>query len=222
MTKQSLLFLVTLACATAALADPTVSRTFSSSAASGSIKRIVIDLPAGDVTIRNGRSDAIAISGTVRRTYDGPAERTESQRIVDDAAVAVYASADEAVIRRQFGPNAQGWRAQNHNTEFEVTIEVPEGTAIEVGTRYGNVKLEGTFGNVNANLRAGNVDMVTPRATVRDLRASCRVGNVDANLGDVIIEREGVFPRSTHFEGAGTANIHLHVTAGNVEVKLTQ
>jgi hypothetical protein len=61
-----------------------------------------------------------------------------------------------------------------------------------------------------------------PRANVRRLEASCRVGEVRTHIGDDVVTREGIFPGKTkYFNAAGKNAINVHVTAGEVDVTLT-
>jgi hypothetical protein len=208
--------------ATAVLADQAVMHPFQSSTQIRGVRRVVLDIPAGEFHFRNGSANALAIHGDVRRDYEGWTRREQNQRIVDDITPEVVIKGDQAVIRRRFGNNATGWGARNKSM-FEMTIEVPSGADIDVQTRFGEVHFDGAFGNVNVDMSAGEIHMITPRANVRELAASCRVGEVHTNTGEEIIEREGLFPRTTRFTNpnGGKGEVRLHVTAGEVHVKLT-
>jgi hypothetical protein len=210
--------------AASAFAGPHVSHNFNSSAPLGTARRVFIDIEAGDITIRNSATPTINIRGTIKRETDYD-ESEKNQRIVDDSSAEIYVNRDEAIVRRKFGPNAQGWRAQTHNAEWTVTIEVPIGVSVELGTRYGDIDIDGTFGNVDVDLRAGDINVRTPRAAVRELVASCRVGEVHTHLGDEIIEREGLLPGKTRWvnkNATGTSVVTVHATAGEVNVVLTK
>jgi hypothetical protein len=203
-----------------ALAEREVTHRFESSVPAGAVRRLVVDLPAGEVKVRNSAAGTIVVRGTVSREYDGRREREKYQRVVDDTSAEIYVSSQEAVVRRRFGANAQGWAAE-HFTGFDITIEVPSGTSVEFETRYGDVDLEGTFGNIDVDLRAGDINVRIPKASVRELNASCRVGEVRTNLGHEIIEREGIFPGTTRFHNpAGQSVVNVHATAGDVKVTL--
>ncbi len=211
---------VMLLVAATAFADREVAHHFDSEAAAPLIKRVVIDIPSGSIRIRNGADGTIRVTGTARREYDDSPRY--DQQIVDDTSVEAYVNSDEAVVRRRFGPNAQGWRAQRF-TSFDLTVEVPRGTAVEFDTSYGDVDIHGSFGNIDVSLRAGNVNITTPRADVRELSASCRVGSATTNFGGEIVQREGLLPGSTQFFNAeGRTKVHAHVTAGNLIVTLTR
>src|SRR5205085_4684487 len=130
--------------AASAFAGPHVTHTFSSSAPLGTARRVFVDVETGDITIRNSATATINVRGTIKRETDYD-ESEKNQRIVDDSSAEIYVNRDEAIVRRKFGPNAQGWRAQTHNAEWSVTIEVPVGVSVELGTRYGDIDVEGTF-----------------------------------------------------------------------------
>ncbi|MEA2569441.1 MAG: hypothetical protein QOI24_1442 [Acidobacteriota bacterium] len=210
--------------AAAAYAGPHVTHSFNTSAPAGSVRRVLIDIEAGDIKIRNSTTGTINVTGIVKRESDYD-EREKNQRIVNDSSAEIYVSHDEAIVRRKFGANAQGWRAQTHNTDWDLTIEVPAGVSIDLATRYGDIDIEGTYGNIDVDLRAGDIDVKTPRTAVRELVASCRVGEIHTHLGDEIIEREGLLPGKTHWvnkNATGTSVVHVHATAGEVNVVLTK
>jgi hypothetical protein len=211
-----------LATALPALAEAPVRHAFASSTPRAGVQTAVIDIPAGDITIRNGASDRIAISGVASREPDGPRSRDKQQRIVDDISAEIYVSNGEAVVRRRFGPEARGFSGETF-TRMLLIIEVPEGMNIDLLTRFGDIKVDGRFGDIDIALRAGAIAVRTPRADVRELHASCRLGNVVTNLGHETLERAGVFPRRINFtKPEGRSAITVHTTAGDVNVTLTQ
>jgi hypothetical protein len=191
-----------IACCALSLLATAAFAGFDQTVARGNVRRLVIDVPAGEVTVRNGAADRIAISGYARR----------NEEMIDDAKLVLRIDGDQATVARVGG---------SHFTNYSVRVEVPPGTAVAVGTRYGEVRLDGTFGDVDVSLRAGEVRISTPRATVRELNASAMVGEVHTDLGDRTIEREGVFPGRTHWENAGgKSRVNVRTTAGEVHVRL--
>ncbi len=83
--------------------------------------------------------------------------------------------------------------------------------------------MHGSFGDIDVSLRAGNVNITTPRADVRELSASCRVGSATTNFGEEIVQKEGLLPGSSQFFNAdGHTKVHAHVSAGNLIVTLTR
>ena len=219
--RNAILLSAALLVAGAAAADD-VEHKFQSVVPRGQVQRVLIDMPAGSFTIRNGPATHIGVSGVASRDYDGHRERIWAQKVVDDTSVEVYVNGPEAVVRRRFGRNAAGWRAQKF-TGFDLRLDLPPGVDVEFDTTAGEIDMAGDFGDISIDLRAGEVDLKIPRARVRELNASCRIGEVRTNLGTEIVTREGILPGRTHFFNArGKTRINVHVTAGEVDVTLTQ
>lgn len=206
-----------------AAADLTVSHSFTSSVARGAIRRVIVDVPSGEVIIRNGAADRIRISGSVEREYDDDRSRDKVQQAVDEVAAEISVQGDTAVIRRVFGPGARSWKARNWNTGFHITVEVPRRTDVDIETKYGELTMEGDFGDIDADLRAGEITLRLPRASVAELNASVRIGEVHADYGDQRQDNEGIFPGSTHFiNTGGRSHINVHTTVGELRVTLTR
>ncbi|HUR80088.1 MAG TPA: hypothetical protein VM733_04950 [Thermoanaerobaculia bacterium] len=203
-----------------AAADTDVEHRFQSVVPRGGVQRVLIDIPTGSFTIRNGAATHIGLSGVVSRDYDGQRERIWAQRVVDDTSVEVYISGNEAIVRRKFGPNADSYRARKF-TGLDLRLDLPPGVDVRFDTTAGEVKMDGDFGNVDVDLRAGEIDVKVPRGRVRELNASCRVGEVRANLGTEVVSKEGLFPGRTHyFNARGQTRVNVHVTAGEIDVTL--
>jgi hypothetical protein len=219
--RRTLLFSLLLLAATAARADRKVAHSIHSTLARPGVHRVLIDLPVGEVHVHNGSGNTVVAEGFVRREYDDAEDRDRNQRIVDDIDVVVEAEGDVAVVRRKFGRNATGWRATKLS-QVSVDLYVPPGVSLDFSTDVGEVWLEGTFGNVDIDLRAGEVHVTMPRAAVKELNASVRMGEVHTYLGDRTIEREGVFPGTTHWENpnGGVGVVNVHTTMGEVHVRL--
>lgn len=217
--RIALIAAAALLAAGAAHAEDYVNHNFSSAAPLAAIRRIVIDVPAGEVHLRNGVPGRINVTGTVRRDYEN--DREKQQRVVDDISVEIYTSPTEAVVRRKLGPSAHSWNARN-NSDYRITVEVPPAVDVTFETKYGDVDIDGHFGAVLVDLRAGEIHAAFPRESVRDLTASVRVGEVHAAVGDRRIDNEGVFPRAAKWTNpsGGQSSVNLHTTAGEVHVTL--
>jgi hypothetical protein len=208
--------------APAALADDDVEHSFQTSVPRGQVQRVVIDIPFGEFTVRNGAANAITVAGIASRDYEGSRERAWAQQIVNDTSVEITVDGTEAVVRRKFGPKAQSWRAKKF-TGIDVKVDLPPGLDVKFETGAGEIDVAGHFGDLDIDLTAGEIDVRMPRSTVRELNASCRIGEVRTNLGTEVISREGIFPGKTHFyNAAGRGHVNVHTTFGEVRVTLTQ
>ena len=220
--RHALFLSAALLASVTAAADQDVEHKFQSVVPRGQVQRVLIDIPHGNFTIRNGAAGHIGVSGVASRDYDGSRERVWAQKIVNDTSVEVYVNGAEAVVRRKFGREADSWRAQKF-TGIDLRLDLPAGVDIEFETTAGEVDVAGDFGDVTVDLRAGEVDVRVPRAKVRELNASCRIGEVRTNLGTEIVSKEGIFPGRTHyFNAKGKTHVNVHVTAGEVDITLVQ
>jgi hypothetical protein len=222
--RNQLVLAATLLVASAASAGVReVEHKFQSTAPRGQVQRVLIDIPYGNFTIRTGTSDRLALSGVASRDFDGVGdERASAQRIVNDTSAEIYINGAEAIVRRKFGKHADGWRARKF-TAIDLRLDLPPGVDIAFDTTAGEVDVVGDFGDVSVDLRAGEVNVRVPRKSVRELNASCRIGEVRTNLGTEVVTKEGLFPGRTHFfNPAGKSHVNVHVTTGEVDVTLTQ
>ena len=207
--------------ATAAFAVD-VEHSFQSSIPRGSVQRVIIDIPAAEFTIRNGDANTLAISGIASRDYDGQHERVWAQRVVNDTDVEFYVNGTEAIVRRKWGANASSWRARKF-TGLDLRLNLPPGVDVRFETSAGEIDVAGTFGDLDIDLTAGEIKVSVPRNTVKELNASCRIGEVHTNLGTEIVSREGILPGKTHWENTtGRSRLNVHTSVGEVNVTLTQ
>jgi hypothetical protein len=219
--RRALILASFLAIATSAAARD-ATHEFQAAVSRGTVQRVVIAISAGKFTVRNGAGDRLALSGVASRDYDGSKEALWAQKVVNDTSVEIVVNGAEAIVRRKFGKNAQSFRAQKF-TGIDLRLELPPGMDVDFDTAAGEIDMAGNFGDIDVDLRAGEVDIRVPRSRVRELNASCRVGEVRTHLGNEIVTREGLFPGKTHFfNAAGKAHVNVHVTAGEVDVTLTQ
>ncbi|HEX8616698.1 MAG TPA: hypothetical protein VF911_03835 [Thermoanaerobaculia bacterium] len=218
---RKLLFAASLLLASAASAAD-VEHSFQRAIDRGAVQRIFIDIPTASFTIRNGSANQLALSAIVSRDFDGADEKAWAQKVVNDTTVEFYVNGKDAVIRRKFGPNAQSWRAQKFSG-LDLRLDLPPGVDVQFDTTAGEIDMTGNFGNIDIDLRAGEIDLRMPRAMVRELNASCRIGEVRTNVGTELITKEGLFPGTTRFVNpAGRSRVNVHVTAGEIDVTLTQ
>lgn len=212
-----------LSAATLVAGDEDVNHHFAASVARAGVRRIVVEIPAGEITIRNNTTNAISVTGEVRRSYNTHHDRVQAQRVVDDISAEIVIRGDEAIVRRHFGPNAHGWSARSFHSDMEVHLDVPPGVDLLLNTNFGEIDIDGSFGNIDADLTAGEIHVRTPRAVARDVHASVRIGEVHANTGDETISKEGVFPGAMHYLNvSGKSDINVHSTFGEVHVTLTR
>jgi hypothetical protein len=207
--------------AASGFANHEVTHEFRSVVPRAGIRSVVIEIPIAELQIRNGPPDSLGVHGEARREYDGPQERDSRQRAVDSSSVEIEVRGDEAFIRRHFAAGAGSW-ASGH-TKFEVAIDIPQGMDVSVEQNVGELRLDGAFGNVNIEMRVGEVHIRTPKANVHELTAGTTVGEVHTNVGDRVFDREGLFPGKTHYiNESGKSSFTVDLNIGEIHIQLTK
>lgn len=224
MRTATLLFASLFAVTAPVLADEEVRKPFTASIPRGTLERVFIDVAAGEIEVRNGDVKTITISGELKREYSGrDRDREKQQQVLSDITPMITVSGDTAIIEGKFGSSARTWSARSFRTQWRLLVQVPRGMDVEIGTRYGELTIEGEFGDLQADLRAGEIDIRVPRSTVRELNASVRIGEVHADFGDERVSNEGILPGNTHFYNAnGKSRMKVHTTVGEVHIRLTR
>ena len=214
---------IALALATPALAQSEVEHAFSTSVAAPGIERVIVEMPSAGVTIRTTDGDQVSVTGRARRGYRNEKQRSDAQRMVDDSSMEIVIDGTTASVRRRFGPNATSRSAKGSKTAFELVLTIPASKGVRVRMRAGEIDASGLFGHVDFGLRAGDVKLSMPKSSVKELIARARVGDLELNLGDRIIEKDGLFAGKAHYLNEGGDHVvSVLVTTGHVAIELTR
>jgi Putative adhesin len=101
--------------------------------------------------------------------------------------------------------------------DFEIRIQVPRQTHLEVRMPFGDLEVARVIGNKDVEVHAGDVTL--------ELGDAKQYSHVDASVtsGDLSakpfnVEKGGLF-RSFTTQGAGIYKVHAHVGAGDLTLK---
>lgn len=206
----------------AVAAERKVSHAFDSSLAAANIRRIVVEIPVGEVTVKTGSSSEIRVEGMATREADESERKTRAaQSLVDNSSVVIKSRGKIAYIEPLYRGDAGGW-VKRKKTQFRVTVTVPAGLPVDIDQNVGEVAVAGATGDLNLRLGVGEVRVTMPKAAVRELSASASVGEVKTNFPDRTITKEGFFAGTTHYlnEG-GRSNVNLRLRVGEMHIDLT-
>jgi hypothetical protein len=216
----TLAFIAFVSVAPEAFADRKVSHQFKSSLAAADVKRIVIEVPVAELTVRTAAGSDVTIEGVATRDVDNDKEAREAQPIVDNSSIVMKSRGRTAYIEPEYRGVANGWMKKK-KTAFRVTITVPPGLPVDIDQEVGDVEISGATGDMNLRLGVGEVHVTMPKHSVRELSASATIGEVKTNFPDRTITKEGFFAGTTHYlnEG-GKSNINLRVRVGEMKIDL--
>lgn len=183
------------------------------------ILRIVVDVPAANVKIRNSEEQELRVVGRYSKSYRGN-KLDGAQKVVDAAGLRIETAGPRAIITRDLQGPANGFLSRR-GLELDLEIFAPKHVNVEVKQRSGDVKIDGSFRDVEVNLAAGDVSVRTPKRNVRELVASSKVGEVNTNVGDRTVTRQGLMAGSTYFmNDDGSSSVKVAVRFGRVDVEL--
>ncbi len=166
----------------------------------------VADFPAGghlDLRIRSGD---VTVRGSddnkVKVHFDG---RSEDE--LKDVRVNFQAAGNSGVLKITGGPR----------NDFNIRIEIPKKSDLRLRVAAGDVKVEDLVGDKDVEMWAGDLTMrVGEVSDYNKVDASVRAGDLD--MGPFGIYKSGLF-RSYETTGTGMHRLHVHVTAGDVELR---
>lgn len=153
----------------------------------------------GDVHIRRGTSNQLRLEYTVK-------SRRESN--VKKAIVDFDVHGNEADI--SFHAPTGG------NTEFDVDLEVPASTNLDVHEKVGDMTVENIDGDKDLELGVGDIRVANGASGYRVIHASTGIGDVNgADYG----ETSGWLGKTLKYHGEGKYELRAHVGVGDIHLE---
>lgn len=158
-----------------------------------------IRLGVGDMHIRRGDSNKISLRYTVKSGHE---------RNVKEARVDFDVRGNDATI--EFHLPSGG------NTQFDVEMEVPQKTNLDVHDKVGNVTVENVEGDKDLTLGVGDIRVDNGREGYRMVHASAGIGDVHSNgFG----ETSGWLGKTLKYHGEGRYELRAHVGVGDIHLE---
>lgn len=158
-----------------------------------------VHLKVGDMHIRRGEANKISLRYTVK------ARREQN---VKDAHVDFEVRGRDATIDFH--------ASYGDNTQFDVELEVPENTNLDVHDKVGDVTVEDVEGDKDLTLGVGDIRVANGRAGYRVVKASAGIGDVS---GDGYGATSGWLGKSLKYQGEGKYELRAHVGVGDIKLE---
>ena len=158
-----------------------------------------VHMTVGRVRIRRGDSDKINLEYTIK---------SRRERNVKDARVDFDVHGNDATL---------GFHSSsNGNTNFEVTIEVPQNTNLDVHEKVGDLIVEHSIeGDKYLDLGVGDIRVANSPTGYRWINASSGIGDVHgASYG----QASGWLGKSLRYHGEGKYELRAHVGVGDIHL----
>jgi hypothetical protein len=158
-----------------------------------------VRLSVGDVHVKRGDSAKIRLSYTVK-------SRHESN--VKDSHVDFDIHGNDATI--EFHAPSGG------NTQFDVELEVPANTNIDVHEKVGDLTVDNVEGDKDLSLGVGDIRITTGHSGYRMVNASTGIGDVNS---EGYGETSGWLGKKLNFRGEGKYELRAHVGIGDIKLE---
>ena len=158
-----------------------------------------VRMSVGDMHIRRGDTNKISLRYTIK---------SRREKNVKEATVDFDVRGNNATI--EFHAPTGG------NTQFDVELEVPQNTNIDVHEKVGDVTVEDVEGDKDLSLGVGDIRVSNGRAGYRLVNASTGIGDVH---GDGYGETSGWLGKTLKYHGDGKYELRAHVGVGDIHLE---
>ncbi|MGA9979903.1 MAG: hypothetical protein WBQ08_14865 [Candidatus Sulfotelmatobacter sp.] len=158
-----------------------------------------VRLNVGDLHIRRGDSSKIRLTYTIK-------SRVESH--VKEAHVDFDVRGNDASLEFHAPTGA--------NTQFDVELEVPQNTNLDVHEKVGDLTVENVEGDKDLSLGVGDIRIAHEHSGYRLVNASAGIGDVN---GEGYGETSGWLGKTLKYHGDGKYELRAHVGVGDIHLE---
>jgi DUF4097 and DUF4098 domain-containing protein YvlB len=157
-----------------------------------------VQLRVGDLHIKRGDSDKLRLTYTVK---------SHRERSVKEAHVDFNVRGNDATL---------DFHAPTSNTQFDVELEVPLNTNLDIHEKVGDLRVEEIEGDKDLELGIGDIRVAKSNAAYHLVRASTGIGDVNSDgYGDT----SGWLGKSLKYRGDGRYELRAHVGIGDITLE---
>jgi hypothetical protein len=158
-----------------------------------------VRLSVGDLHIKRGDSTKIRLQYTVK---------SRREHNVKEAKVDFDIHGNDATI--EFHAPSGG------NTQFDVELEVPQNTNLDVHQKVGDLTLDSIEGDKDLSLGVGDIRIADGHSGYRMVNASAGIGDVSGNGYG---ETSGWLGKTLKYRGDGKYELRAHVGVGDIRLE---
>ncbi|MGO8796653.1 MAG: DUF4097 family beta strand repeat-containing protein [Candidatus Sulfotelmatobacter sp.] len=157
-----------------------------------------VRLSVGDLHIKRGDSDKIRVHYTIK---------SHRESHLKNAHVDIDTRGRDASI--EFHAPTSG------NTSFDVELELPQNTNLDVHEKVGDLTVENIDGDKDLDLGVGDIRVEAERSNYHLVRASSSIGEVN---GEGYGESSGWLGKTLKYQGDGKYELRAHVSVGDISL----
>ncbi|HEY0513608.1 MAG TPA: hypothetical protein VGH73_16990 [Thermoanaerobaculia bacterium] len=217
MNQTARIAFLTLATATllgvAPAAAKEVVRSFRQRISVGAANRILLDFPVGEVQVEGWASRQVDLD--VKITCDRPTSRCENA--ARELRLVYNGEKGQLAVKVKDWPHWGGARGLN----VRATVRVPRDLALRANLGVGELTIQGTAGDLTADLGVGDVHVTLPKEAIGSAR-------LDAGIGEAVLlaaghryESSGLIARKLSWDkGRGRSRVKVDCGVGEIQVTL--
>jgi hypothetical protein len=157
-----------------------------------------IHLGVGDLHVRRGDSAKISLHYTVKSRHE---------KNVKEAHVDFDVRGRDATLE---------FHAPSSNTQFDVELEVPQNTNLDVHAKVGDLTVDEVEGDKDLDLGVGNIHVRKGQSGYSLIHASTGIGDVNS---DGYGETSGWLGKTLKYRGEGKYELRAHVGVGDIRLE---
>lgn len=158
-----------------------------------------VRLSVGDIQIRRGTTNKINLRYTVK---------SRREHNVKDAHVDFEIRGNDA--------NLEFHAPHSGNTQFDVELEVPANTNLDVHEKVGDMTVEDIEGDKDLELSVGDIRVANGHSGYRVVHASAGIGDVNS---DGYGSTSGWLGKTLKYHGDGKYELRAHVGVGDITLE---
>jgi hypothetical protein len=165
-------------------------------------------VPGGMVHVRMTIGDLHIVRADTNQVRVRYTIKSHSESRLKNAHVDINVHGRDAQI--EFHASSSG------NTQFDVEIQVPQNTNLEVHEKIGDLTVENLEGDKDLELGIGDIRVAVGHDAYHLVRASTGIGDVN---GDGYGETSGWLGKTLKYNGDGKYELRAHVSIGDVTLE---
>lgn len=158
-----------------------------------------LHLSVGDVHVRRGDSARISLRYTVK---------SRREKNLKEVHVDFDVRGNDATLEFHAPSGA--------NTQFDVEVEVPPNTNLDIHEKVGDVTVEDVEGDKDLSLGVGDIHVAKGQSGYRLVHASTGIGDVNS---DGYGETSGWLGKTLKYRGEGKYELRAHVGVGDITLE---
>jgi len=157
-----------------------------------------VHMSVGDLHIRRGDGDKIHLRYTVK---------SRREKNVKDSHVDIDVRGNDATIEFHAASGA--------NTQFDVELEIPASTNLDVHQKVGDLTVENVEGDKDLDIGVGDIRLSKGHSAYHLVYASAGIGDVHS---DGYGETSGWLGKTLKYHGEGKYELRVHVGVGDIHL----